>query len=599
MKKYFTLLFLPLAATLLFSCSPPTATSECDRLYQERNGEVIYYGDKTNDLIIHLTSEPPNLHPTSRSHANRDIIVGNTHMALAVVGSEGELVPELAEAPPEVSADGLTYTYRIHPAAKWQDGRPITARDVLFSYKVAVYKHTEAPAAGTYNYFLKDIVLDEADERKLSLVMAEKYILNPYITSNNSVLDQAFFDPEKKLDAYTFTEMKEPEGAAAQDQALIEWAAGYTSAKYGTDLAFLKGGAGPYEVVEWEQGQHVVLQRKRPFWSDPLNDERYQYYPERMMFKFIPDDQSAALQIKQQAIDVSTQLSTAAFEDLQNSEEAQCHYRLIKTDRFSIAAILLNNRPDGIAHPRIFDDKRVRQAVGLALPVKEMIRTYFDSSTKVVNSPVSRFHRDYNTQLPDYEYDPQAAARLLDEAGWVDSDQDGIRDKLIEGKQQPLSFKLSFSNSQQAVSDMVDRIGIELKKIGVACVPDPQRGISGLLMEKNYDAVLTALSMSSVPYDFHQLWHSSNWPSASNFTGYSNPRVDELSELARRELDPEKRKLMVDEIQEIIYEDRPALFLFNPTAKIAIHKRFSNAEIFHERPYLNFSSLKVVKANSQ
>ena len=562
----------------------------------KKGSKIIYHGEKSDDVIMHLTSEPPNLHPTIQSHANRSTILGYTHMALAVVGEDGGMVPDLAEAPPTLSEGGLAYTYRIHPDAIWEDGTPITNRDVLFSYKIAVYEHTESPAASTYLTFLKALQIDEDDIRKVTFFMQDTYILNAHFTSNQFILQQDFFDPDHIMDKYSFAEFIDTESNANKDEALIEWASEYKSPKFGREVEFLgQGGAGPYKIESWDLGQQVTLVRKENYWGKGKTDPVHAQYPPRIIFKFVPDDQSAALQIKQQTIDVSASLSTAAFEDLQQSEEASCNYELKQIERLSIAAILLNNRPDGISHSRIFDDEKVRQAFTYSIPIDDIIAEYMSGNATRLNSVISNNHSDYNQALKPTPFDQERSKKLLDEAGWLDTDQDGIRDKIIDGKKTDLAFSLSFANTQQALIDISDRISLELRKIGIACTPEPLQSIGAKLLGRDYDAVLTALNTPPSPHDFNQLWHSSGWPNGSNYTGFANEKVDELSDKARIELDPEKRKILIDEIQALLYEYQPIICLFNPTKKIAVHKRFNNIELFSSSPYISVNGLEVIR----
>lgn len=596
MRSYFS--FTPLFTVLIFlgACGPQTNTAtSCETQYQQRGEEIIYRGEKSDDIIIHLTSEPPNLHPTIQSHTNRNIIVNYTHLALASVSIDGGISPELAEDAPEVSADGLSYTYRVKDDAKWEDGRPITAKDVLFSYKIAVYPHTESPEASAYLTFLKDVQIDEKDEQKLTLSMNDTYILNAHLTSNQYILDQNFFDPDHLMDKYTFAELLDQEGAASKDEALITWATEYKSPKYGREIEFLGGGAGPYKIESWDLGQQVTIVRKENYWASDIDDELYAQEPERIIFKFIPDDQSAALQIKQEAIDVSASLSTAAFDDLKESEEANCNYNLYNINRSSVAVILLNNRPDGITHANIFDDVKVRQAFAYSIPIDDIIAEYLNGNATRLNSVISNMHVDYNASLEPTPFDLERSRSLLDEAGWVDSDQDGIRDKVINGKKTDLAFSLSFANTQQALIDISERISLELRKIGVQCTAEPLQGIAPKLIGRDYDAIMTALNVPPAPHDFHQLWHSTGWPNGSNYTGYANPKVDELSDKARVELDPEARRKLTDKIQAIIYADQPMVCLFNPTKKIAVHKRFNNIEVYPTAPYISVNNLEVIR----
>ena len=194
-------------------------------------------------------------------------------------------------------------------------------------------------------------------------------------------------------------------------------------------------------------------------------------YPERIIFKFIRDENAVELQFKQEEIDASASVAPDVMDKLAESELASSNYELAYTDRLSRVIILLNNRPDGINHQKIFDQKKVRQAIAHLIPISEITDSYLNGTVDRINSVVAKSHPDYHHGLKDIEFNPAKAAQLLEEAGWQDMDGDGILDKEIEGKRIALAFKFSYPATLAVLNPIMDRISQEMEKVGIDCEP--------------------------------------------------------------------------------------------------------------------------------
>jgi ABC-type transport system substrate-binding protein len=109
------------------------------------------------------------------------------------------------------------------------------------------------------------------------------------------------------------------------------------------------------------------------------------------------------------------------------------HYNIEFTDNYSYNYIGLNMKPDGVTHKKFFDDVKVRRAMGYLVPVDDLINVITLGRAKRMAGPISPLKDEYNTNLTPLSNDIAAATKLLDEAGWKDSDGDNIRDKMIDG----------------------------------------------------------------------------------------------------------------------------------------------------------------------
>lgn len=543
-------------------------------------------------VVVHISSEPSNLHPLNARSSSFYWISHYLYQSLMYIDLEtGALRPQLASAAPTVSEDGLSYTYTLDPSARWNDGSPITAKDVIFSLKIALNPFTQGIALLSYLEYVQDIRIDPENERKFSLEMREYYMLNPYLGNSFTILDQRVLDPDGIWDAYTLPSLLKDADSLKADPTLKQWSEAFNEPINSSNLARIQNsGSGPYQLSAWIPGQQIELARNPNYWGAGKQEVVHQQKPETLIFSLIKDQTSLELAIKQGQVDLSTQLSSPSYLNLSESASNGDVYQLQTVARASQSMLMVNTRPDGYNHPLLLGEPKVRQAIARCLPIDAIIEERFPGLAFRSASPLPISCIDYNDQLSPIPFDLDAARSLLAEAGWSDSDGDNILDKQIAGKLNPLSFKISFL-SNPVNKDLVERFALEMKKVGIDCIPDPITAADrqSMLGKKEYDMLMLALSSPPTPYDFKQIWHSENWLQGQNFSGFAHPEADSLIELSRVEPNAERRKQMVYRIQEIMQEELPAIPLLNPSYKTAISTRFVDPKIYPTRYniYLN------------
>ena len=172
---------------------------------------------------------------------------------------------------------------------------------------------------------------------------------------------------------------------------------------------------------------------------------------------------------------------------------------------------------------------------------------------------------------------------MLGEAGWKDTDGDGVLDKVVDGKRIPLRFEIKV-NSGNALRKSVALVLLdELKKHGIDASVRELDWTIFLNDVKNhhFDAVVLGWQMSTIEPDAYQVWHSTQAANkGSNAISYKNSRVDEILEKYRREFDAQKRIEMYKEFQQILHEEQPYTFLFVSKRISVVHRRFQGVEVF-------------------
>ena len=189
--------------------------------------------------------------------------------------------------------------------------------------------------------------------------------------------------------------------------------------------------------------------------------------------------------------------------------------------------------------------------------------------------------------MPTLEWDSKKANALLDEAGWIDTDGDNIRDKVVGGQKLSLSLKFLYPQGKQLYKDIGQVFKDEAVRAGIEIVMVSTETAVMIedLKKRKFDLTCLGWSQSPVPDDFKQIWHTaSNTYEGNNLVGFGNEESDQLIEEIRITMDEEKRNQMYYRFQEIIADQQPYVFLFSPKSCMAISKRFKNADAVSLRP---------------
>ncbi len=551
-----------------------------------------------NTLIVHMSYEPDNLHPTNSGSSMASWIANYTHRALLRVDMESlEVIPWLVETMPVIADSGRRYTYRLLDSIYWDDGTPLTVDDIIFTLKVIKNPLTDNASSRPLYQNVLDIEKDPDDPLTFTVVTGGPHISNISIMAFD-LLQKSHWDPQGVLDKYSLREIGSPDFDATQDPALVEWSKNFNSGDNGRVPEKIVG-LGPYQITEWKVGNYIVLTRKKN-WHAARNDT-FIYdtrYPEKIIFKLIRESNAAALALKRQKLDVTVDLGTNDLLKLRKRQYFNQNYASDFVDRFGYSYIGLNMRPDGVTHKPFFVDKRVRRAMAHLVPVDEIIQVIAKGKASRYVTMVSPLKKEFHRGLKPIPFDVEKAKQLLDEAGWIDTDGDNIRDKEVNGERLPFRFYLNYMSSPVS-KEIVLMIKEAMYQAGVEVVPNPMD--FAIFYKKagnhDFDAMMGGWSSSALPNDFSQLWHTKSWANKGyNFVGFGTPESDSLIELANRTIDPQKRIQIVRRLQEIVYDEQPYVFLFSTKRKIAIHRRFDNIKMYKERPAVILNNLKLKPA---
>ncbi|MBP9790549.1 MAG: hypothetical protein KBD57_08425, partial [Bacteroidia bacterium] len=315
------------------------------------------------------------------------------------------------------------------------------------------------------------------------------------------------------------------------------------------------------------------------------------------------DDNSQQLEFKNQNFDVSTNISMSSFLALNENEMFKKNYSSYLSPTFNYTYIGMNQRPQSMNRKQLFTDKETRRAIALSVPIDKITKLiygqYSDQCHQMITN-VSPLKKEFNSSLKPLEVDLKAANKLLAEANWKDSDNDGILDKVIDGDKINFEADLNYLNTSPDWRDMALLISEELKKIGIKINPVPME--LKLFIEKakshDFDMMLGSWAGGSFSEDFTQLWHTNNWTNhGSNYCGFGNSTSDALIDSIRLEINLPRRDSLSRLFQTIIYEDQPYVFLYTSMRRNIIHRRFANRMIFADRPGTLINPLRLLSIN--
>lgn len=567
---------LTLSSVLFSACS---SSSESEETLTTNSGKA--------DVVVHELSDADMLNPYNYSDAGAGYIIQNLFQSLISIDFRSlELVPVLAVSRPEITKTdngGLLITYEIRPEAVWDNGEPITGHDVEFSLKVIKNPKVNNQRIRPYYEFIEDILIDPDNPKKFTLVASEVYILAEAASGDYSIIPAHTYDPKGLMKDFTIPQLNEQGDALSNDPKIIEFANDFNSEKYMREKDFIEG-SGAYQLGEWLTGQRIVLNKKQNWWGDNVTNNSNIYLEANapsITYQTINDQTTALVALKAGNIDVNRAIKAKDFIDLKKSDKFNENFHAHTPDQLEYNYIGINMR-----NP-ILKDRKVRVALAHLVDVPKIIElVQYGLATQIVGPIHYTNKKDYNDQIKPYEFSPEKAKALLAEAGWNDTDGDGVLDKMIDGRKTPFEITYIYNtgnDERKAVGLMLQE---EARKVGIKINVQNQEWSVFLDNTKShrFDIFHGGWISTPVPNDHKQIYHTTSTEGGSNYMFFGNARSDALIDSIRVELDEERRGELNKEFQQILHEEVPMIYMFARKNKLAIHKRFDNADPSVMRP---------------
>ena len=496
---------------------------------------------RAEELVIGVSQFPTAFHPNLESHVTQGYVLAMTQRPFTAYDADWELVCMLCTELPtfengkaviekqDDGSDGIALTYTIIEDASWGDGTPVTTEDVLFTYEVG--KHPESGVSNAELY--RQITSIDAIDDKTFTMHVDRVTFE-YNSINDFELTPAHLERP----------IFEADPASYRNRT-----------SYETDTANAALHFGPYKVTEVSSGAYIVLEPNETWWGQSP-------FFERIVIKAI--ENTAALEANLLAGDIDMIAGEAGITIDQALAFEKRH-----GDRFQITykpGLIYEHIDVNLDNP-ILADIRVRRALIQGIDRNAMSEQLFEGRQPVAHGSVHPLDWVYFEDIPKYEENVEAAAALLDEAGWTDM-RDGIRHNQAG---EPLALELMTTAGnrtrelvQQVLQSQWKRLGID-----ITIRNEPARVFFGETVAKRKFTGLAMFAWISSPENVpRSTLHSEEIPSAENgwagqnYTGFNREDVDQLLEDIGRELDREKREMMWHQLQTIYAEDLPAIPLY-------------------------------------
>ncbi|MCB0689364.1 MAG: hypothetical protein KDC53_22655 [Saprospiraceae bacterium] len=547
----------------------------CQQGYRDIPEEEAAY-----NLSIRLGFEPDRINPILSRQVHASQIEGMIFLPLSDYNPFSlRLEPVLIKDYPKITAidpadeeKGLRYEMEIMEEATWDDGTPVTGYDYLFTMKVAQDPYLLNTTWKNQMAHITDVTVDPNNPKKITVLTNNKYILSEEVITNNDVYPEHIYDPDQLLKPYNFQQIKNigSQADADLDSTLHQFATQFNDEKYSREII---SGNGPYEFEEWIPKQQIILKRKENWWGTKFQDKHpsLQAHPASITYHLIPDAQTALTSLKDQRLDLVADITPEQFQELKNYNNQEHPLTLEAPDVLSYYFIAYNNDRPALR------DKRVRRAISMLMDIENLIdKLFYGLATRTIG-PLSPNHPAYNHDVKPVPFDPQGALKLLAEAGWSDTNHDGILDKTIEGIKTNLSLSILTSRSQLS-QDVAIILKSEAEKVGIqmSIIPNDVPKLIQDTENGDYDLSCLASVQSIAAYDPTNFWHSEKaGPGGTNYFNFRNAEVDSLIDKIRITLNESERNELYLKFQQILQDEQPALFLVAPKTPLAALKKLN------------------------
>jgi peptide/nickel transport system substrate-binding protein len=511
-------------------------------LFAEAPGDISQV-DTEATLQLQLDGNPNTLHPFFASSVNEFTIVNAIYQGLFIYDKDLQWLPHEDMVESYQESDDLTeYIVRIKEGLTWHDGAPFTAHDVVYSWRQILADevpcHSQKPSTAPIT------ACTAPDDYTVKYVQPE-----PLATARWNlifpIIPRHIFEKDKA------------------DHPDLR------SGDYYTQLSRQPVGNGPYRLIEWKEHDKIVLER----WEGYTGTKPYF---KRIVFRVIPDKNMTLLLFERGRVDVIERLSPQQF--ARETEAGSFAEVGVKGWQVGRSYGYIGWNMDG-SNP-FFTDRRVRYAMTQALKVPLILDKVFYN---LAAPSVGIYHpviATYNQKVQRLKYNPDQSAALLAEAGWqVDAD-DGWRYKQIDGKKVRFEFTLLMAQNMPGAAQIGAIFQEDLKKIGVKMNTRLMEWGAYLdkLRQHEFHAQLGSWDPGVDPDWEGSVWRTDGYQAGRNYGGYTNPRVDQLYQLGRREFDDAARVAIYQQIHQLTYQDQPYTWIYQAPILSAFNKRIHGVQ---------------------
>ncbi len=566
----------------------------------------ILFGKKKTrtpeEVFVRIDSAPNNFNTfLSGGHAPSTFVSRQTFQTLGDLDPKTlEIKPLLVKAIPTVRMvqDGprkgsFAYDFEINPEATWDNGTPVTANDVAFTLKIICHPGLPSTWRG-YLAQLSGIEIDPSDSKKFSLFFNSFYMLSLETLCNTPIYPAYNYDAANRLTNIPLSDFLDTSKTAALviDPNLKAFVEEFSQAKFANDPNAISG-SGPYRL-ELMNEQGAIMVKKQNWWGDNAVEQypMLAAFPKKLVYKVVKDDLTLENMIKNGELDlIGGVINPAKFLEMKANDTLVSKYNFLAMGTTQYNRWVLNHRNPILA------DVQVRQALTHIVDYDYFVNQVQRGMAVRIAVPMPPDRPYYAKNIPLPDFNIAKAKAILAQAGWTDTDGNGILDKVINGKRQQLSFKLMAAMSIKTNELFANSLKETARQAGIDLIlaSADLSVMSADTRSGNFDSALLGVALFPGQVEYYQRFHSKSLsPAGDNRAGYISAKADSLIEAIRSQPDVAKRNDLYLQVQQVFYDEIPEIVLFAPTQRIIISKKFEPGLESGNRPgyYEHFARMK-------
>jgi peptide/nickel transport system substrate-binding protein len=513
-------------------------------------GEIGRAGGRA---VVSLRAEPKTLNPLTAVDAPSREVIGTMEADLIHINRRTQMTEAALAKSWKVSPDGLQYTVVLRKGLRFSDGQPLDADDVVFTMRVYLDENVHATQRDLLIVGGKPITVRKMDAGTVVFQLAKPYGAGERLFDGLDILPRHLLEKPYQ------------EGKLAQAGTLAtpanQWA-----------------GAGPYRLKEYTPGQKLVVERNPFYWKTDTTGKNLPYLDE-LVFLFVPSADAQVLRFQSGETDMISRLGAENFSVLSRQQRGFTMTDAGPGLEYNFLFFNLNDPGEKASletaqKSKWFRDLKFRQAVSAAVDREAIVRLVYQGRGAALWGPVTPGNgRWVNASIPHPARSLEQARALLKEAGFSWNSGPNGESSLLDSAGKTVEFSILTSSSNADRTKMAAIIQDDLKELGmhVQVVPLEFRSlIDRVTQTKEYDAcVLGLASFDADPNSDLNVWLSNGathlWnPSQSHPATRWEAQIDGLMEQQLAAPSFEQRKKLHDQVQQILAQYQPMIFLASP-----------------------------------
>ena len=463
----------------------------------------------------------------------------------------------------EVSEDKLRYTFHLRPDVQFSDGHPFTADDVMFTY--AVIQDQKVNAHHVRSGLTEVEKVEKVDDFTIRVKYARPYWKGLYAFAFSlRVIPRHWY--EREIPRF------------AKERGIEEWSVepgkeGF--AEVFNQMRDVPPGTGAYMYrpgVSWKLGETITVFRNSFSWYK--REWPWRYNLDALQWRFVKDTVAQHEEFRKEALDVLV-VQQDAWEDNLSKDPVFgriANHFVYDHTGLAFGIITWNNRRPP------FDDARVRRAMTMLTDRETILAKFYRGKGRIATCITKPTYPEYSLDIQPWPFDIEGAKKLLAEAGYADTNGDGVLEK--DGKDFDFEFRYpsGFGMYRQIAALLRDAC----TKAGIRMRESPLEWSVFLeqFLEQKFEAVILGQSFSDPWHDPFEEWHSSqDVPRGNNQPGWRNREADAIMEAMRVEFDDGKRAELFHRFNRIFHEEQPVTLLVHPLVGVVLNKRFQDVTI--------------------